>query len=426
MKSNETKNKSTRKQVRSLFRNNKFLLLLSFVISLVTWIVMSFGSDIGTERIITDIPINVSLSEEATDAGLQIFSGVGEKCSVTISGNRATIGTVTNQDINVTAQTANTINTVGNFSLSLSPSKTNISDDFTITSQPSPSVINVYVDYLMTKNFTIEDQVAYEVKENYYGVSTLSTKTLTITGPQTYVSKIEKAVVSGTINGSLTADYKINLPIKLYDSMGDEVPDNLLTLSVQNVDVDVSVLPEKTVSVIPAYKNKPSGLMMNSDYISIDPSEILVAGEEDIIQDLNNVTLDAIDFSNLSNVVQGLSVNIIMPDKCRNLTNQGVAEVRIDFSSMSKKTFTVDNISVKGLSDEYTSKITTHSLKVTVIGPESQIKNLTENNISAVIDASGTKIVTGSTSMPVAISINSANSCWAYGNYEANVTITKK
>lgn len=419
--------KTSKKPVKSLFRNNKFLLVLSFVIALVAWVIMNFNSDIGTERVITDIPISVSLSEEAKEAGLQIFSGVDEKCSVTISGNRATIGLVTNKDITVTAQTATSINTVGNFSLSLSPAKVNISDDFTITSQPSPSVINVYVDYFMSKNFTIEDQVAYEVQENYYGVSTLSTKTVTITGPQTYVSKIDKVVVSGSINGSLNADSSITLPIKLYDKMGDEVPDNLLTLSTQNVDVDVSVLPEKTVSVIPAYKNKPTGLYMSSDYINIDPDKILVAGEEDIIKDLTNVTLDAIDFSKLSNVVQVLSVNIIMPDKCRNLSNQGVADVRIDFSSMSKKTFTVDNISVKGLSDEYTSKITTHSLKVTVIGPESQIKNLSEKNISAEIDASGANIITGSTSMPVSISFNSAsNSCWAYGDYEANVTITKK
>lgn len=419
--------KTSKKPVKSLFRNNKFLLVLSFVIALVAWVIMNFNSDIGTERVITDIPISVSLSEEAKEAGLQIFSGVDEKCSVTISGNRATIGLVTNKDITVTAQTATSINTVGNFSLSLSPAKVNISDDFTITSQPSPSVINVYVDYFMSKNFTIEDQVAYEVQENYYGVSTLSTKTVTITGPQTYVSKIDKVVVSGSINGSLNADSSITLPIKLYDKMGDEVPDNLLTLSTQNVDVDVSVLPEKTVSVIPAYKNKPSGLYMSSDYINIDPDKILVAGEEDIIKDLTNVTLDAIDFSKLSNVVQVLSVNIIMPDKCRNLSNQGVADVRIDFSSMSKKTFTVDNISVKGLSDEYTSKITTHSLEVTVIGPESQIKNLSEKNISAEIDASGANIITGSTSMPVSISFNSAsNSCWAYGDYEANVTITKK
>ena len=419
--------KTSKKPVKSLFRNNKFLLVLSFVIALVAWVIMNFNSDIGTERVITDIPISVSLSEEAKEAGLQIFSGVDEKCSVTISGNRATIGLVTNKDITVTAQTATSINTVGNFSLSLSPAKVNISDDFTITSQPSPSVINVYVDYFMSKNFTIEDQVAYEVQENYYGVSTLSTKTVTITGPQTYVSKIDKVVVSGSINGSLNADSSITLPIKLYDKMGDEVPDNLLTLSTQNVDVDVSVLPEKTVSVIPAYKNKPSGLYMSSDYINIDPDKILVAGEEDIVKDLSNVTLDAIDFSKLSNVVQVLSVNIIMPDKCRNLSNQGVADVRIDFSSMSKKTFTVDNISVKGLSDEYTSKITTHSLQVTVIGPESQIKNLSEKNIIAEIDASGANIITGSTSMPVSISFNSAsNSCWAYGDYEANVTITKK
>ena len=145
--------KTSKKPVKSLFRNNKFLLVLSFVIALVAWVIMNFNSDIGTERVITDIPISVSLSEEAKEAGLQIFSGVDEKCSVTISGNRATIGLVTNKDITVTAQTATSINTVGNFSLSLSPAKVNISDDFTITSQPSPSVINVYVDYFMSKNF---------------------------------------------------------------------------------------------------------------------------------------------------------------------------------------------------------------------------------------------------------------------------------
>lgn len=418
--------KTKKRPVKGLFRNNKFLLVLSFIIAFSAWLVMNFNSEIGTERIITEIPVSVSLSDDAKEAGLQIFSGTGETCSVTISGNRATIGTVTNKDITVTAQSASTINTVGNFSLSLSPSKANLGDDFTITSQPSPSVINVYVDYFMSKNFTIQDQVVYEVQEDYYGVSTLSAQSITISGPQTYVSKIDKVVVSGTIEGALKDDKRVNLPVMLYDSMGNEVPDNLLTLSVQNVDVDVSVLPEKTVSVIPTYKNKPIGLTMNSDYISISPNSILIAGKEDILKTVNSVTLDEIDFSNLTNVVQGLSVNIIVPDKCRNLTNQGVAEVRIDFSSMAKKTFTVNTITVKGLSDEYTSKVTTQSIDVTVIGPEDQIEALTDKNISAVIDASGTNIVTGSTSMPVSISLNSADQCWAYGKYQANVTITKK
>ena len=426
-KNKEKKNKEKKNNfsLRALFRNNKFLLLISLLVSVIIWINMSFDSQNGITRVISDIPINISLSDEALDSGLRIFSGQDETASVTVSGNRVTLGSISKDDIIVTAQTANTINTAGTYTVSLSPSKANVSDDFTITSQPSPSVITIFVDYYREKSFNIVDNVVYQVAENYYASSILSSKTVTITGPQSEIAKIDSVSVSDKLDGTISTDQHVTLPVKLYDSAGYEISSNLLTLSVEEVDVDISVMPEKSVELLPKFKNKPSGLDVGN-VISIDPESILIAGPKETIDSISSINIDEIDFSTLSNKKQTIEANVMLPDDCRNLSNRNTANVTLDFSSMSSKTFTVKDFSVQGLSSDYTSNVTTQGLDVTIIGPESEIEELTSDDLKGVIDTSTLDGTVGSTSMPVKISITGANSCWAYGNYEANITISKK
>lgn len=425
MKNNENKKKKEKFSLGKLFRNNKFILVLSFVVAVIFWIVTSFDSENGTTRVISDIPIDISLSDEATASGLRIFSGNDETASVTVSGNRVTLGSISKEDIIVSAQTANTINTAGTYTLSLSPSKANVGDDFTITSQPSPSVITVYVDYYREKTFNIVDNVIYQVADGYYASSTLSSKTVTITGPQSEISKIDTVSVSDKLGQIISSDAHLTLPIKLYDSSGYEISSNLLTLSVNEVDVDVSVLPEKSVSLMANFKNKPSGLTVNSDYLSVDPEKILIAGPATVINNISSLNLDDIDFSSLSNKKQTVEANVMLPDNCRNLSNKNTANVTLDFSSMESKTVTVTKFSVEGLSKNYKSNVTTQSLDVQVIGPKEQLEELDDSNLKAVIDTSTVDGTTGSTSMPVKISISGADRCWIYGEYEANLSITK-
>ena len=411
---------------QGLLRNNKFIFLLSVLISVCLWVAMSFGAESGTTRTITDIPISISLSKEAEDSGLQIFSGNDETASVTVSGNRVGLGSVTKDDIIVIAQTANAINTVGTFTLSLSPSKVNPASDFTITSQPSPSVITVYVDYFREKTFNIVDNVVYQVENNYYAATTLSSTTVTISGPQSEIAKIDTVSVADKLEGTINSDKHLNLPIKLYDSSGYEVSSNLLTMSVENVDADITVLPEKTVNLQPTFKNKPSGFNIENGAISVNPSSILIAGPHSAVDDINFINLDQIDFSSLTNEKMTFDVNVILPKDCRNLSNKNTAKVTLDFSNLTSKTFTVTDFSVKGLESGYTSKVSTQKLDVTVIGPESQISDLSDSDVKAIIDTSSADGKTGSVSMPVSISISGADGCWAYGTYDANLTISKK
>lgn len=409
-----------------LFQNNKFLLALSLVFSVIIWISMSLlGTDNNTTMTISNIPVNTVLPESASAAGLRIFSGDNQTASVVVSGNRITLGSLTTDDIQVSAQTSS-ITTSGPYNLPLTAQKSSLHSDFQLASASvSPSTITVYVDYYREKTLDIQDNIVYQVAPGYYALTTLSAQQVKISGPQTEVSKVASAVVSKKMTDTLTDSTSLTEAVKLYDSDGYEITNNLLTLSVENVTADITVLPEKTISLKPTFKGKPSGLSLSSNIMTLDPSSIRIAGPEDTLSALDSLDLEAVDFSRLSNQKETISVSVPLPDNCRNLSNQTTVSLTLDFSSMKSKKFTVTNFSVSGSSSQYRADVTTKALEVTLIGPESQLESLTDEDLSAAVDISSADGTTGSTSMPVVIHISGADSCWAYGTYKADVTIDR-
>lgn len=412
--------------LNKLMMNNKFLLVLSLLISLTIWVYMSYGNSSDTNVTLSNIPIQIELSDEARNSGLQIFSGTEQTASITVTGSRATLGSVNESDVTVTAA-ANTISSAGSYTLPVSATKTNPSSNFQLTSTVVPSTINVVVDYLRESTFQIQENVVYRVADGYYASTSLATKSIVISGPQTEISKIDKVSAIAEISGTLTDSSTTDADIVLYDKDGNEMSTDLLTMDFKTVKATVSVLPEKTVDVKLKFTNKPDGLEITDDMVSIEPSSILLAGSKDILDKTDYVNLEVIDFSNLKNEkVTFDALGIDIPSDCKNISNSTTAKVTLDLSELSSKKFTVDNFTVKGLSDKYSSEVTQKSISVAVIGPESQIDDLDTDSITGVIDVSNSNGTTGSVQMPVSFKFSGADSCWAYGTYKANVTITEK
>lgn len=412
--------------LNKLMMNNKFLLVLSLLISLTIWVYMSYGNSSDTNVTLSNIPIQIELSDEARNSGLQIFSGTEQTASITVTGSRATLGSVNESDVTVTAA-ANTISSAGSYTLPVSATKTNPSSNFQLTSTVVPSTINVVVDYLRESTFQIQENVVYRVADGYYASTSLATKSIVISGPQTEISKIDKVSAIAEISGTLTDSSTTDADIVLYDRDGNEMSTDLLTMDFKTVKATVSVLPEKTVDVKLKFTNKPDGLEITDDMVSIEPSSILLAGSKDILDKTDYVNLEVIDFSNLKNErVTFDALGIDIPSDCKNISNSTTAKVTLDLSGLSSKKFTVDNFTVKGLSDKYSSEVTQKSISVAVIGPESQIDDLDTDSITGVIDVSNSNGTTGSVQMPVSFKFSGADSCWAYGTYKANVTITEK
>lgn len=407
-----------------LFRNNKFLLVVSLFISVVIWVLISLSQSNEAESVINNIPIQVNLSDEAVKNGLEVFSGADQTASVTVRGNRVTLGTLTSDDITVTAQTAGTISTSGTYALSLTAKKTSSNDNFELLSSVSPSVITVFVDQSKEESFEIENRLKYTVAKGYHAVVSLSPDKVKIKGPKTEVSKIASVAIEGTIGGEIREDKSSDFDIVLYDSTGNQISNGMLKLSETTVKANFSVLPEKEVPIKLAYKNKPEALNVDS-FSTVLPSKVLVCAPKKVLNKLDYITTEQIDFTDLSNKKTKLNLALDLPDKVINLSDNEKVSATLDLRSYKSKKIRVPNTNfkVEGLESKYTYSFSTDELYVNVKGPKSKLKKIKESDISCVIDASDIDGTTGSISLPAEIKIKESDSCWVYGKYKVNIYV---
>lgn len=417
-------NKSKAKGFKAYIQSTNFLFILSVVISLSIWIIMSISTGNDTSLTISGIPVQVELSDEAVNNGLQVFSGSDYTASLTVTGNRVVVGSLQASDITVKAA-ANYVDSAGNYTLYLNASKNNPYSDFQISSSIKPSTIDVFIDYLREETFDIQENVVYKVDDGYYASTTLSSKTIYISGPQSEVSKIAKVVASADIDGTLNSSQKVDADIKLYNSEGQEIKTDLLSLDFKTVEAAISVLPEKEVPLKPVFTNLPSGLQITDDMISVEPSSIMLAGTDDVLVKTDSVSLAPIDFTTLTNTKTTFDLAVEIPTDCKNISNTSTAKVTLDLSSLSSKKLVVEKFTVQGLASGYSAEVTQKNLEVTVYGMSSQIDSLNASDITAVIDVSASGGMKGSVSMPVTFAIENGSSCWVSGFYKANLTISE-
>ena len=281
------------------------------------------------------------------------------------------------------------------------------------------------VDYYKESTFQIQDEILFGVADGYYGATSLPYNSITISGPQTEVMKIKKVAAVAGVTDTLLETTDVEANIVLYDENDNEISQKLLSMSFRTLTATISVLTEKSVKVEPGYVNKPSGLDL-TDLVEVHPAGLLLAGPDDVMKTLVSVKTEEIDFSKLSDeAVTFNALAISIPEKCKNISNNATAQVKIDLSGMTKKTFDVDTFKVEGLSDDYKAEVTSKNISVTVIGPKSQIEDLDADKITATISATGSVVKKGSVEMPVTFRFDGASSCWAYGSYTANLNISE-
>lgn len=418
--------KKKKLSLNKLFQNNKFLIILSLVISTITWVYMSMGTTNDTSVTISNIPIQIELPDQLVNNGLQVFSDTEQTATVTVTGSRAVLGSISTKDITVTAAT-NGIDSAGTYQISLSAVKTNPSANFQIISTVTPSNVNVIVDYLRETSFPIQENVVYKVADGYYASTSLASKNITVSGPQTEIAKIAKVSASAELDGILDDSTSATADILLYDKSGNRISTDLLKMEFGTVEASISVLPEKTVKVVPEFMNKPEGLNLGDDMLSVEPSEILLAGPKKVLDNTKSIKLESIDFATLSNKRyeyndQGINI----PTDCKNISNSTAAKVVLDLSSLSKKIYTVDSFKVSGLSSEYKADVTQTNMSVTVIGSKKELENLKSSDIECIIDTSDQSGTVGSVQMPVTFKLKGTSTCWVSGSYKANITISEK
>ena len=335
------------------------------------------------------------------------------------------------------SSTTVTGNTLQKMTVEVQAVKSNSLASYEITGV-SPQEITVEYDRSLEVNLPIESNIQYSSDSGFYaGTPILSADNVTISGPESSVSRISRVAVNYQVEDPLREEASFTCPLTFYDENDQELLDisgMYLTMNVESVDVSIPVTPVKTVDLVAATVHQPTGF--SSDRIQIEPSQITIAGSSETLSSINKIQLDTvIDFAQLDvNGTNTFTSNITLPSGCgisgpraRSPPSQrhsdGESEWLYGKTVHGQQRQCADCQRHLG----HGSGAGHHGPFRHGAGARGQVARLTGDNVSVLVDLTNFQDQTGTVEVPatVAVTGTQADSCWVTGDYTISVTISE-
>ena len=430
-------------RLSTLLYNKKFTVGLSLVLAFALWLGIAMVENPVRQQTFTDISALVTLEgTAAADLGLGIISDVAsQRFSVTVSGPNYIVSSLKAEDFSLSASTID-INSAGTFNLEVTATSNSSKSGYTVTSI-SPSSIDVTVDFIETKEFTIIPKlIGVSASEGLVAetpvISDSQQSTVTVKGPRSTIEKIATVGSYAEVNDTLSTSQTFNSDVVLYDSNDkilyrytadgtvydanqNIVTNSYLTLSFTNVKVTQPISKRKTVNCKAVFSNLPAGMTDEDVKYKLNQNKVTVIGTPEIVDKIENVSLSPIDFREVSTTASSFEVSASLPDGVKFLENiEDVFIVNIDVSGYAETILEIKNIRCLGLDSDLKAK-TDKSIRVKLCGPQNVIKNIKASDLFAVIDL--TDKTAGDYTVEAVIKSDLYDNVWQIGTYSTSVTL---
>ncbi len=373
------------------------------------------------------VPVDVYAEEELLSINsLRIVEDPQAEVTVVVEGGRIVVGGLEEGEIRIVADLEG-ISTPGDYAVKLKNVLT--ANQNYVVREIKPSTVNVRVDRITTKRFEVKMDIdGPQVPDGYLNAgTTISPRAVEVTGPEADISRIAQCIVSASFSGRpLTENQTIRSEIKLFDEEGHEIPKDRLTMESDSANVTVQVLKQKRLPLRFEYLNMPSGFPRDDLRFEMTDNSILVAGPEEVVDSYEELQIGYVD---LSEVTPGFVqvFDISLPTGFISVENLRSVGVSFGGEGLTEAYFNVSQITPVNVPINYDVTInTTQLFGVRIIGSSEVMETLTAKDIVAEIDFSERELSTGSSSLPVSISVPGRKLAWAVGEYAAVVTIDEK
>lgn len=424
--------KSFNLTLKRILYNDKLLVFISLLLSLVIWISISMNVAQDTETVIGNVAVKIDTNNPVlTQLGLRPFNETETTVNVTVVCKKYVVRNISASDLSAVAQTTN-VSTAGKQSLKISVTRAETSKiDFTIKDF-TPTYVDAYFDTYSEHTADVEIEISGQknIAEGFtLGVPALSKSVATISGPTTEINKVTKIVAQSAIpagtNSTITADPKF----LALDEAGNEVNNIDISFDSPKVTLTIPVLKIATLPLGVNFVNAPSGFNESMFDIKILPKELEIGAAETLLATTTKLTVGDIDFTSLTASVNSFEFNL---SDLSGITvrdyKQTKATVKINLSSYGSELFTVErnNIQLTNVPEGYTVQIADNAIQnVGVLGPKSSIKSVLPSDIFAVIDMTDSNVKNALTEYTVKLTLKNHNDCWVIGTYKIPLTLIK-
>lgn len=417
----------------SVLASKRFLMVLSFVAAIFTWsaLVASDGT-LTREKVFPHVSVGVTGESTLKSRGFivmddikELVPGVRLSIEVAQQSYSRVSGTSYNPHFDLTK-----IEGVGENTIPISFSSTLYGPVLSC----EPNTVTVNVERYMTRRVPVVLELVGFAPENVYLDSyRIDPNMLSVSGPQSQVSKVARAVAKLELSGLSVerASDRTALDIELQDSDGNVIVSDKLEITNQTVITDSVVVETEVVPAVMVPMDLESmvtgrpadGYELVSVYA--EQNALRVAAKSEVLGSIEFLTTDQ------PMSIEGASANVSGYVRLKRLTgieNSLPMEVAITAEIAEKtteRTMRLIDVDVSGLGEGLEAELSERQITVQLTGAHSFITGLERDNVRLYVDVSD--LQAGSYVLPVQIHIdNATNFTCALSKAEVEVTIRQK
>lgn len=369
-----------------LLNNKIFLIVFSLILAFTAFVIVDKNADIMLNKsadVLTNQELKALYNEEA-----YVVEGLPDKVDITLIGRRADLYLAKqypNDEVIVDLRDLR----AGTHEVALKYNGTVSSVEYKLT----PSTVAVVIYEKLTEARTITAEILNEQKmDTRYNVSNIS-----FSRNEVYIKgaayKLEQVAivkalvdVSKIVNPSVGTTTLKDIPLVAYDSNGEKVDIEIVPKTVDATLDITSPSKEVPLRVVPE-GNVVFGKSIDS--ITLSETKVSIYGDSESLDKITSIPVK-INVNDLNKNTE-FNVNLSKPSGVKEMSISSVV-VKVTLDSITEKKVTGVSIETKNLDNGLVAQAASKedsSIDVIVKGTENNLKNITADNIKAVVNLQG-------------------------------------
>lgn len=307
--------------------SNLGLKILSLIFSVVLWlIVVNINDPVGTKPFYS-IPVEIANKESITGQGkiYEILDGT-ETVDVVVRAKRSILDSLSKDNIKAVADMDQLtfMDTVA-----IKPYSNKYSDKIESITTKTEN-LKVSIENMQRNQLEIICKPTGELPAGYIlGEATTDQTLVRLTGPESVISKVDKAVASVDVSG-ITTDISTTVELKLYDAEDNLMTSPNIVKNIDSVKVNVKILATAQVPLQVSAVGAPAPGYIQSGEITGVPSTVVISGGRAAVAAVSMIELPGVSIEGQSStVITTVKVKDYLPDNVNYAGNAADSKITI-------------------------------------------------------------------------------------------------
>lgn len=412
-------------KLKSLIVHNLALKIVAVIVAAIIWIVVVNIDNPSQRQPITGITVDILNEELLTDMGYIYEIQSGTNLSISVRAPQSVIEELRSTDFYAYVDFAELDNATETVDIHVNCTNESYANQVKIVSQ-TLDVMQLAVDNKVEKEVEVTANITGTPAEGYVvGSYSISPTTINITGAETTVSRIARAVLNYDVS-SMTASINDYVVPVFYDENGNVISSDGLVLSRSDVQLSIEILPTKWVTVNYVITGEPAD---GYEVVSTESNltSVNIAGTRESLDAISSIDIPEgiIDIQD-ADETQSISVPLTsyLPSgyKIVSAENNLVVTIEIETIVNTNISIPINSIEMTGTNSAFTYEISGAgtSLSVRISGIEAEVDRINAENLKPSISLAG---LTAGTHR-VAVNLTEGENYSIAGTYYVTVVIT--